>query len=47
MSTHAQRIQEKAFERRWIILVVLCVSLLVIVLDNLVKRSRVSRVMAG
>ena len=34
MSTHAQRIQEKAFERRWIILVVLCVSLLVIVLDN-------------
>ncbi len=34
MSTHAQRIQEKAFERRWLILVVLCVSLLVIVLDN-------------
>ena len=34
MSTHAQRIQEKAFERRWWILLVLCVSLLVIVLDN-------------
>jgi EmrB/QacA subfamily drug resistance transporter len=34
MSTHAQRIQEKAFDRRWLILVVLCVSLLVIVLDN-------------
>ena len=34
MGTHAQRIQEKAFDRRWLILVVLCVSLLVIVLDN-------------
>jgi EmrB/QacA subfamily drug resistance transporter len=34
MSTRAQHIQEKAFERRWLILVVLCVSLLVIVLDN-------------
>ncbi|HEY6531178.1 MAG TPA: MFS transporter [Acidimicrobiales bacterium] len=34
MGTHAQHIQEKAFERRWLILVVLCVSLLVIVLDN-------------
>jgi EmrB/QacA subfamily drug resistance transporter len=34
MSTLAQRIQEKSFERRWLILVVLCVSLLVIVLDN-------------
>src|SRR3954466_7453673 len=28
------RIQEKAFQRRWAILVVLCVSLLIIVLDN-------------
>ena len=34
MSTHAQRIQEKAYDRRWLILTVLCVSLLVIVLDN-------------
>lgn len=34
MATHAQKVQEKAFERRWLILVVLCVSLLVIVLDN-------------
>jgi EmrB/QacA subfamily drug resistance transporter len=34
MGTHAQHIQEKAFERRWLILAVLCVSLLVIVLDN-------------
>jgi len=34
MTTHAERIQQKAFERRWWILVVLCVSLLVIVLDN-------------
>jgi MFS family permease len=34
MSTRAQRIQEKAYERRWMILVVLCFSLLVIVLDN-------------
>ena len=34
MSTYAERIQEKAFERRWLILVVLCFSLLVIVLDN-------------
>jgi EmrB/QacA subfamily drug resistance transporter len=30
----AAAIQEKAFQRRWAILVVLCVSLLVIVLDN-------------
>jgi EmrB/QacA subfamily drug resistance transporter len=34
MSTRAQRIQEKAFDRRWLILAVLCFSLLVIVLDN-------------
>jgi EmrB/QacA subfamily drug resistance transporter len=34
MSTRAQRIQEKAFDRRWLILTVLCFSLLVIVLDN-------------
>lgn len=34
MSSRAQRIQEKAYERRWLILVVLCFSLLVIVLDN-------------
>ncbi len=34
MSTRAQRIQEKAYDRRWLILTVLCVSLLVIVLDN-------------
>ena len=34
MSTRAQRIQEKAYDRRWMILVVLCFSLLVIVLDN-------------
>lgn len=33
-SHRARRIQEKAFERRWLILVVLCFSLLVIVLDN-------------
>lgn len=32
--TRAQRIQEKAFDRRWLILTVLCFSLLVIVLDN-------------
>ena len=30
----AQAIQDKAYQRRWAILVVLCVSLLVIVLDN-------------
>ena len=34
MSAHGQRIQEKAFDRRWLILTVLCFSLLVIVLDN-------------
>jgi EmrB/QacA subfamily drug resistance transporter len=34
MSTRSERIQEKAFERRWLILVALCISLLVIVLDN-------------
>ena len=34
MTTRAEMIQEKAYERRWLILVVLCVSLLVIVLDN-------------
>ena len=34
MSTRTQRIQEKAYDRRWMILVVLCFSLLVIVLDN-------------
>jgi len=34
MITRAQRIQEKAFDRRWLILTVLCFSLLVIVLDN-------------
>ncbi len=32
--TMHDRIQEKAFQRRWAILVVLCVSLLIIVLDN-------------
>ena len=31
---HADAIQDKAYQRRWAILVVLCVSLLVIVLDN-------------
>jgi EmrB/QacA subfamily drug resistance transporter len=30
----SERVQERAFERRWLILVVLCFSLLVIVLDN-------------
>ena len=30
----SERVQEKAYQRRWAILVVLCVSLLVIVLDN-------------
>jgi MFS family permease len=30
----SERVQEKAFERRWAILAVLCFSLLVIVLDN-------------
>ena len=30
----SQRVQERAFERRWLILTVLCFSLLVIVLDN-------------
>ena len=30
----AAAIQEKAYQRRWAILVVLCFSLLVIVLDN-------------
>jgi len=32
--THAKHIQDRAYERRWLILVVLCFSLLVIVLDN-------------
>src|SRR5882672_368483 len=31
---HRDRVAEKAEERRWLILVVLCFSLLVIVLDN-------------
>ena len=30
----SERVQERAFERRWLILTVLCFSLLVIVLDN-------------
>jgi EmrB/QacA subfamily drug resistance transporter len=30
----SERVQEQAFHRRWLILIVLCVSLLVIVLDN-------------
>ena len=30
----SERVQARAFERRWWILIVLCVSLLVIVLDN-------------
>lgn len=34
MSSRTQRIQERAYDRRWMILVVLCFSLLVIVLDN-------------
>src|SRR5215212_1485581 len=34
MSTLSVRAQERAYERRWWILVVLCFSLLVIVLDN-------------
>ena len=33
-ATTAEQIQEKAYRRRWAILVVLCVSLLIIVLDN-------------
>ncbi len=33
-STLSQRVQARAFERRWWILTILCVSLLVIVLDN-------------
>jgi len=33
MSTRAQRIQERAFERRWLILVLLCLSLMLTVLD--------------
>jgi hypothetical protein len=34
MSTLAQRVQAKAYDRRWAILGVLCFGLLVIVLDN-------------
>ena len=34
MSTLAQRVQAKAYDRRWAILAVLCFGLLVIVLDN-------------
>lgn len=34
MTTRDEAIQAKAYQRRWAILVVLCVSLLVIVLDN-------------
>jgi EmrB/QacA subfamily drug resistance transporter len=34
MATNSQRVQAKAFERRWWILTVLCFGLLVIVLDN-------------
>lgn len=34
MSTLAQRVQSKAYDRRWAILAVLCFGLLVIVLDN-------------
>ena len=33
-ATMTEQIQEKAYRRRWAILVVLCVSLLIIVLDN-------------
>ncbi len=36
MSTHSDRVQEHAYARRWWILIVLCFSLLVIVLDNTV-----------
>ena len=32
--TRAARVQEHAYARRWLILAVLCFSLLVIVLDN-------------
>ena len=31
---HSERVQQRAYERRWLILTVLCFSLLVIVLDN-------------
>ena len=34
MSTLAERVQAKAYDRRWAILAVLCFGLLVIVLDN-------------
>ena len=34
MSTHFERVQAKAYDRRWAILAVLCFGLLVIVLDN-------------
>jgi EmrB/QacA subfamily drug resistance transporter len=33
-TTHMDHVQEKAFERRWWILAVLCLSLFIIVLDN-------------
>ena len=36
MSTHSERVQAHAYGRRWWILIVLCFSLLVIVLDNTV-----------
>jgi EmrB/QacA subfamily drug resistance transporter len=36
MSTLSQRVQERAYDRRWLILIVLQFSLLVIVLDNTV-----------
>ena len=32
--SHSERVQEHAYKRRWLILLVLCFSLLVIVLDN-------------
>ena len=47
MSTLSDRVQEQAYERRWWILVVLCFSLLVIVLDNTILNVAIPTIVAG
>ena len=42
----SERVQEHAYQRRWLILVVLCFSLLVIVLDNTILNVAIPTLVA-
>ena len=46
MSALSERVEAHAYERRWWILVVLCFSLLVIVLDNTILNVAIPTIVA-